>query len=444
MLQKPDIVAADQVTTTIPGELRIFAGSSAAAPHAAAIAALIWSAKPALTAAQVRRHLIASALDMKDRSGDAVAGYGIPMADKALSIINTWDWTFGAETDSTVDALAAQPDGKVLVGGSFSVINGQSSTYLARLNDDGSVDPDFKPHVSGGGGRVTGLMQRPEGKLLIGGVFNTVDGQHRQRLAILNRDGSLDPVFTPDIGVPADRGGVFAGAVQPDGKVLIGGSNGEMYGPARLARLKPNGSVDPTFTPPRLKGYVSALVLQTDGRVVVGGSFGRPGGRDPGNFITRLKDGGSVDPDFVGTADNQVRGIWLRPNGKLLIVGDFQQVDGKPRDQIARLNSDGSLDPGFNVKVNPKGVYNKHLYSLAVLPDGKVLILGDFDTINGQPRDRIALLTADGDLDPAFTASGDRGQMLAFAAQPDGKVLISVNSQFNGKWISTLMRLNPL
>jgi uncharacterized repeat protein (TIGR01451 family) len=83
-LQKPDITAADCVTTTTPGFIS-FCGTSAAAPHAGAIAALLLSASPTPTPALVRAAMGATALDIEAAGVDRDSGHGIVMADRALA-----------------------------------------------------------------------------------------------------------------------------------------------------------------------------------------------------------------------------------------------------------------------------------------------------------------------------------------------------------------------
>jgi subtilisin family serine protease len=87
--QKPDITAADGVATSFPAYpasyFNPFYGTSAAAPHAAAIAALVKSYKPNLSAAQIRNILTSTALDIEAGGYDKDSGYGIVMADRALS-----------------------------------------------------------------------------------------------------------------------------------------------------------------------------------------------------------------------------------------------------------------------------------------------------------------------------------------------------------------------
>ena len=116
-----------------------------------------------------------------------------------------------------MSALALQPDGKILIGGAFLFFNGTARNRLARLNADGTLDLTFNPG-SGANDFVSAIAVQPDGKIIIGGAFTIYNGSSRLRIARLNSDGSVDPTFG---GVPDDV--VRAIVVQPDGKILIGG-----------------------------------------------------------------------------------------------------------------------------------------------------------------------------------------------------------------------------
>ena len=128
-----------------------------------------------------------------------------------------------------------QPDGKVLVAGSFSVVNGTNRQGIARLNANGSLDSSFNPGT-GVNGTVYSVALQPDGKVLIGGEFTSVNGTNRSRFARLNVNGSLDSSFNPGTG-PVKV--IRSIALQSDGKVLIGGDFTTVNGVARLqvARL---------------------------------------------------------------------------------------------------------------------------------------------------------------------------------------------------------------
>src|SRR5262249_53995685 len=126
----------------------------------------------------------------------------------------------GTGANDLVEAVVVQPDGKIVIAGSFTNINGTLQNRIARLNDDGSLDLTFNPG-SGTDGRVRCLTRQTDGRFLIGGDFNFVNATTRRYIARLNMDGSLDGTFNPGSG-PASS--VYVTAVQPDGKILVGGS----------------------------------------------------------------------------------------------------------------------------------------------------------------------------------------------------------------------------
>src|SRR5439155_21620324 len=118
--------------------------------------------------------------------------------------------------DGRVNAIAVQPDGKVVIGGGFSTVKGGLRTSIARLNADGSLDNSFDPG-SGANGGVNAVALQPDGRLIIAGGFTTVNGIARKFVARLNADGSVDSSFDPG----AVSAGVSSMALQPDGKQLV-------------------------------------------------------------------------------------------------------------------------------------------------------------------------------------------------------------------------------
>ena len=173
----------------------------------------------------------------------------------------------GTGANGPVYALARQPDGKILVGGQFTTINGVTRGGIARLNANGSLDASFNPGtgVGGivGGSRVDALALQPDGKILVGGFFTTFNGLARSWIARLNSDGTVDTSFNA-----ATSGAVQSFALQPDGKMLVGGGfNVPRLG---IARLNADGSVDNGFNPTGLEvDTFDALALQPDGKVLL-------------------------------------------------------------------------------------------------------------------------------------------------------------------------------
>ena len=236
----------------------------------------------------------------------------------------------------------------MLIGGDFTTVNGTGRNHIARLNDDGTLDTGFDPGA-GANDRVQAVTVQPDGKVLIGGDFTTVNGTARNRIARLNDDGTLDSGFDPGTGANAL---VYAVAIQADGKVLIGGEFTTVSGTSRnaIARLNGDGTLDTGF--------------------------------DPG-----------------AGANDWVKDVAVQPDGKVLIGGDFTTVNGTGRNRIARLNGDGTLDTGFD----PGAGANYWVSAVAIQADGKVLIGGGFDTVDGTARKRIARLN--GATPPVFASA---------------------------------------
>ncbi|MCC5844937.1 MAG: choice-of-anchor D domain-containing protein [Verrucomicrobia bacterium] len=312
-------------------------------------------------------------------------------------------------TQSAVFAFVTQSDGKIMVGGNFTSISGQTRNRIARLNADGSLDMGFDPNASG---IVYAMAVQQDGRILIGGNFTSLGGQPRSRLARLNADGVLDESFNP----PSISNVIRAVTLQEDGKILIGGSFTNIGGQVRnrIARLNPDGTLDETFIC-SANSDVYSLVLQPDGKIIAGGFFTSIGGQTR-NRIARLNTDGALDELFNPDANNAVNTLILQANGKILVGGNFTNLGGQARNRLARLQSDGTLDEDFDPNVsNP-------VHSLALQTDGKILLGGEFGRIGEVTRNRIARLNPEGTLDPTFNP-GASGTVRALMLQPEGNVL---------------------
>lgn len=340
-----------------------------------------------------------------------------------------------------VQCISMQADGKIIIGGSFTGYNGRSRVQIARVDADGSLDDSFNP----GTGAVTGWVYATElqsnGKILVGGNFDQYNGIERRRIVRLNADGSLDPSFDPGSGADASVRFIY---VRPDGKILISGAFASYNGSVRnrICQLNNDGSLDVAFDPGTgANGLIDCFAVQPDGKIVIGGWFTSFNGTSI-NGIARLNADGSLDATFnPGTGANQP--IWslaLQPNGKILIGGEFTTFNGTARNRIARLNADGSLDTTFN----PGSGSNYIVTSITVRPDSKILMGGYFTIYNGSARSGIALLNTDGSVAPALDpGQGTAGEWVnSIILQPDGKIIIGGDfTSYNGGGRNRLARL---
>jgi uncharacterized delta-60 repeat protein len=362
---------------------------------------------------------------------------GVTAGTSAIASAQAID-VFRPDADGYVYAVAVQPDGKIVVGGDFTMFGcnpncGPSSVArqgLARLNADGTLDSTFNPGVNG---PIYGIVVQPDGAIVIGGSFSGVGGgtgtTPRKYLARLNNDGTVDMGFDPGVNM---NNYVEALALQPDGKILVGGGfYAGLGGAVRyfLGRLNPDGTADAGFSP-GADGAVSALALQPDGKILVGGLFGYIGGEfgdTPRSRIARLNSDGSVDAGFDPGADFLVNVITVQADGKILVGGNFTTLGGggtgtTPRAKIGRLNANGTLDTGFDPGANG------FVYTLGVQTDGRILVGGDFTMLGGggtgaTSRNFLGRLNASGTIDSTFNPGADGG-VYGLTIQPDGKVIV--------------------
>jgi uncharacterized delta-60 repeat protein len=327
--------------------------------------------------------------------------------------------SFNPDVNDIVRALAMQPDNKIIIGGSFITVGGQTRNRLARINSDGTLDSSFNPNADD---KVNAVALQSDGKILVGGMFRSVGGTGRDSLARLNPDGTLDASFNANIlnnnlFFPTD---VWTIVLQRDGKIIIGGYFRVIAGLDRqfLARLNADGSLDNTFNH-TVSGTVFTAAEQPDGKVLIGGQFTGDTGQ-PRRSIARLNANGSLDNNFNPGTDGEVKVIAVQPNGQILVGGSFSTIAGQQQPVIARLNANGTFDISFRPMMESRAFVN----TIALQANGKILIGGLFGYfINGRIQAYIGRLNADGSIDNSLNLSTD-GQVFALQIQPDGKVLV--------------------
>ena len=343
----------------------------------------------------------------------------------------------GSGSDSYVEEVITQPDNKILIAGWFTMYNGIGRKSIARLNAEGGLDTPFDPPGTGvtGSGYNTGVhafAMQPDGRILIAGWFTTYNGTPRNHIARLNTDGTLDPTFDPGTGFEGGELNVRtdAIAVQSNGQVLVSGTFSSYDGTTRssIVRLNTDGTLDASFdTGTAIETPVPAIVSQPDGKILAGHMYWQ--NTDWGLRIVRVGvNGGVSNSSFLLGPGTHHLTMAAQPDGKIVIGGDFTEYDGVPRNRIARLNADGSLDTTFNPGAGANGIVR----SVAVQPDGNILIAGDFTSYDATARNRVARLRADGPIDLSFDPGSGVSSDFMFtspyiqsvAVLADGKILI--------------------
>ena len=332
------------------------------------------------------------------------------------------DDQFNAQVAGTVHTIAALPNGQILVGGEFNGVNGAARPNLARLDRDGSLDGGFNLSVDGAvfclasrddgsfyaggafnspgrhlfrllpngqldagldpgastGSRIHCLAPAPEGGFFIGGPFLRFDHGAANYIAKLTATGALDSAFDPGLSQAfALEAGVGAIALQPDGKVLLAGIVGVEDESACLIRLNPDGSIDQSFSGDHgAMLYPKCIRLLEGGKMLVAGA-----GPDGGGFVRRLRPDGSVDPTFAAPEfGDSIETLAIEPDGKILLGGNFE---GK----LARLDAAGALDPMWTIAAN--GAVKIIVHE----SNGNLLIGGAFSHIGGREQRGIARIT---------------------------------------------------
>lgn len=349
-------------------------------------------------------------------------------------------FTIGTGANNIVRNILILNDNKLLLAGDFISYNNVTRNYIARINENGTIDTSFNPG-KGFGGSTTSFQQQTDGKLIIGGSYAVFNNNVKRYVSRINSDGSLDLSFNP--GNAAD-GTVRSITVQPDKKMVIVGNfnsfNDNLNN--RIARIDADGNVDITLQvgigPDQL---VRTVALQPDEKILVGGDFSTFNNLQK-SYLVRLTSTGSLDNTFAigfGPTD-PVREILVQPDGKILVCGDFTVFNTKTANRIIRLNPDGTIDSSFS----PISGANNAIYSMRLQPDNKIVIAGTFTTYDGVARNRIARLNSNGTLDTTFTiGTGANNTISSVLIQEDGKIIIGGNfTTIAGASSNRIARLN--
>ena len=305
--------------------------------------------------------------------------------------------------NNNVNAVIVDAAGRSVIGGDFIAYNSQSASRIARVATDGSFDTTFNPGA-GLDAFVSAIALYTNtanlGKLVLGGGFTSFNGLSRNSIVRINANGSLDTTFAPGSGF---NGPVRAVALQADGKVIAVGSftTFNSVGRTNIARLNVDGSLDTTFTPgtgPNNTLYAVAID-PVSGKIYIGGDFTTYNGT-PRNRIARVNTDGLLDTTFdPGTgADAVVYSILVQSDLRLLVAGNFLTVNQTSRSRMVRLTTAGAVDTTFS----PGTGADNYISAMALDAAGKPYIVGAFTAFNSTGRKNVARLFTDGTVDTTF------------------------------------------
>ena len=351
--------------------------------------------------------------------------------DTAFLTANGTGATRAGGSAGSVRVATEQPDGKLLVGGLFEYWDSVPVGRLVRLNADGSLDTAFTT-ASGVGAdhTVSQVAIQSNGKILIAGSFRAWDGTTAERVARLNSDGSLDTSFASNVGGGAGNT-VSSLALQTDGKILLGGgfTTFDSVAAPRMIRLNSDGTTDTAFSTALGTGpdsQVKSVALQSDGKILVGGDFTSWDSVATGRLV-RLNSDGSLDSSFataIGTgADNRVGSVRVQPDGRILAGGRFADWDGTAVGGVVRLSAAGAIDSTFAAQTGTGGD-GSEILGVVPLSTGGIAVTGLFTTWDSGAAGYAVVLDSDGVRDSAFTAVGANNSVYPVTEQSDGSLLL--------------------
>ncbi len=354
--------------------------------------------------------------------------------------------------EDRANALAVQPDGKVVVAGTCH--NGSNNDFcLARYNVNGVLDTTF-----GNGGKVitdfssgedyteddaTAIALQPDGKIVVAGSCFLYSLEFC--LARYSANGALDATFgdggTLISFITPVSDNAAALAIQPDGKIVMAGYCPDVF---CLARYDASGVLDTTFGSGGIvftdmsiyEDEARALALQPDGKIVVAGSclasdaFCVARYAANGVLDATFGSGGTVVTNFGSTNG---RALALQPDGKIVVAGEC--YTGKWDICLVRYSPNGVLDASFGSSgkvVTAIGTDASYIGGLALQPDGRIVVAGY--CYNGSNNDFcLARYVSSGALDASFGSSGKvitaigtgADVATAVALQRDGKIVVA-------------------
>jgi uncharacterized delta-60 repeat protein len=363
--------------------------------------------------------------------------------------------------DDVGSAVAIEPDGKIVVGGTSTASGGNSDFALCRYNVDGGLDPSF-----GSNGRVItdffhdkdflgGIAIQPDGKIVAAGSALEPGVGVEFALARYNLDGSLDQSFGSGgktvTRFPEDAEAA-AVALTAAGKIVAVGTASIRVKPrVALARYNSDGTLDTSFGTSGIivntlhTSQAQAVALQPDNKIVIAGQD-----KDAQNFaVFRYNSNGSADTSF-GIAGQVISGsflisrahaVALQPDGKIVVAGFGQTSVFKDLFGVSRHNTNGSFDGTFgNLGGSLRTLISSRddrATALAIGSNGKIIVAGfvgaPSDVFQGFADFGVVRYKRQGKLDNSF---GTFGKVVtdffggsdganAIALQADGKIVLA-------------------
>lgn len=313
-----------------------------------------------------------------------------------------------------VEVMVPTADGGMLVGGSFTLVQGIARTGIAKLKADGTLDLGWDPQLAGQSPSVRAIAVDSSGAVYLGGLFESVDGFGRDGLAKLDASGELDPLWNPDFtGFSSMRDLKVVGAHLYVARFLAGG------GDDALLRIPTGGmgDVDPSWAP--LLSQAEHLASDASGFLYV--SDARMTGDAQPLIRIAVAGNGAIDPDWQPTVGGRVNAMVFDGAGNMIIGGDFSSVQGSPRSDLAKLSlaTGAAMVPAWSASVDGR-------VNALLVVDGSLHVGGYFASAGGQAHRTLArfALSGNGAVDSGWTHEARGSFVTSLALNAAGQVLI--------------------
>ncbi len=309
--------------------------------------------------------------------------------------------------DNYVTETKKTIDNKLFVLGAFGKYNNKRAYAIAKLNTNGTLDTTFSFTDNVDYSKIRSIAPQSDGKLLVGGRFSySSNGLSRRRLLRLNQNGTIDLNFNTNsiLSDPSNGVGVIdVIKVQEDDKIIIAGdfpmSLINSYG---FIRLNSDGSIDNSFTTTGINngGRIYAVELCPDGKIILMGDFNTYNGINVNNVV-RVLPNGNIDPTFnSGLNITYWFKSYTQSNGDILVAGGTATES-----KLYKMNSQGVVDTSFDIEVTTN-TGNAYIRDFVVQSNGQIVVVGAFEQINGFST-KIAKINPDGTVNTGFYSNNN-------------------------------------
>jgi len=328
---------------------------------------------------------------------------------------------FGTNTGTSAgvfDSCILSTGDQIIVGyfqeQSFSTANKKAMKITNLVGSTATVDSTFSSNLgtSFTTGSIVWCVDRNSSDIIFcGGAFTALNGTTRNRFTALNSNGTVNTSFQNNLGT-AFNGTVYDIVVQSDDKVLVGGAFTQLNGTTRnyLVRLNSDGTVDSTFYTnlgTGFNGNVRSIKIQPDGKILVGGEFTQLNGNTRNRYV-RLNSDGTEDGSFYTNLGSGFAGTvfdsCVLSDDTIIIVGSFTTFDGNTRNYIVRVSSAGVEDVTFYTNLGTG--FNATIYCIDSDPFDRLYIGGLFTTYNSVTRNYYVRILTDG-TDTVYVSSNN-------------------------------------